>query len=86
MRLVTVDDSGKELMLNYMWLPTWIGINNPLKKRLEDELKPVLMGKVINDKLLDEAHDLTVDFFVKSFPKLPGLRDYLDALKFVQEP
>jgi len=84
MKLVIVTSPGV-LELNYMWLPTWIGINTPLKQELEKALSNKLVGKELTQAAIDEAHDLIVDFFADRFPTLAGLRDYLDALKFVQD-
>jgi hypothetical protein len=64
--------------LNYMWLPTWLGMNTKLKKEMETELAPVLQGKTP-----EEASDIVLDFLCSKFP-LEGLRDYLDGLKFIQ--
>lgn len=84
MKLVVVPEPGV-LELNYMWLPTWIGINTPLKQELEAALRTKLVGKDLTEASIDEAHDLVVDFFSTKFPNLVGLRDYLDSLKFVQD-
>lgn len=70
--------------LSYMWLPTFIGMNTVLKKEIETLVGPLLVGRPASDDVLDEAHELIVDFLVKKFP-FPGLRDYLDALKFVAD-
>jgi len=82
MRLVVSPETGV-VELNYTWLPTWIGINTPLKNELEKALADKLVGKPLTEEVLDEAHDLVVDFFAQRFPSMKGLRDYLDSLKFV---
>lgn len=83
MRLViAVEPSVVEL--NYTWLPTWLGLNTPIKTELEDAISKHLIGKVLNDETLDTAHDLVVQFFKERFPNIEGLGDYLDALKFVK--
>lgn len=84
MRAIVQTEPGK-LELNYMWLPTWIGLNNAFKEDLECELTPVLLDREIDEDLLDEASDMVLDFIEKKFPNLKGLRDYLDGLKFVVE-
>lgn len=84
MKLVIIPEPGV-LELNYMWLPTWIGINTPLKQELEGAIRSKLVGKELTSAVIDEAHDLIVEFFSNKFPNLVGLRDYLDSLKFVQE-
>jgi hypothetical protein len=82
MRAVVVTEPGK-LELNYMWLPTFIGMSNRMKMELEQKLAPELVGKELTEGMLDLAHERVVDFILEKFP-LPGLRDYLDAIKFVQ--
>lgn len=82
MRLVVSPEDGV-VELNYTWLPVWIGINTSLKNDLEKAIGDQLVGKPLTEESLDEAHDMVVDFFVQRFPQMKGLRDYLDALKFV---
>lgn len=84
MRAVVVISPG-EVELNYMLLPTFIGINALLKKELEDTLKPLIEGQEWSERTLDLAHDLVLDFLVGKFPALHGLRDYLDGLKYVSD-
>lgn len=84
MRAVVAIGPG-ELELNYMMLPTFIGMNATLKKEIELALKPKIEGQPWTDGSLDQAHDLVVDFLVKRFAAIPGLRDYLEALKYVTD-
>lgn len=71
-----------EVELNFMWLPTFIGMNVSVQKEIEKELHPVLQGKPLTEDTLRDAHDRVIDFLCQKFP-LEGLRDYLDAVKFV---
>jgi hypothetical protein len=73
-----------EVELNWMWLPTFVGMNAQLKKELEERLAPKLMSLPI-DEGLEQAHEMVIDFLVERFPNLKGLRDYLDALKYVED-
>ncbi len=82
MRLIVQTDYGKT-ELNYTWLPTWIGMNTALKNELEKAVSDKIVGKVMSEEVLDEAHDLIVKWFADKFPNLVGLADYLDALKYV---
>lgn len=82
MRLITVTEPGK-VEFNFMWAPGFIAFNSRLKMELEEKLGPELVGKEMTEATLDWAHERVVDFLLEKFP-LPGLRDYLDAIKFVQ--
>ena len=73
------------IALNFMWLPTFIGFGNALKKEIELELKPKIEGLPFTEETLDKAHELVIDAILKRFPDRPGLRDYLDAIKFVED-
>lgn len=84
MRLVVATAPG-ELELNYMMLPTFIGMNASLKKELEEALRPHIEGQPWTETTLDQAHDLVLDFLEKKFPALQGLRDYLDGLKYMTD-
>jgi len=81
-RFVTPD--GSSLVLNYMWLPTWLGQNAQLKKELEEALSPELRGKEMSDETLDYAHSRVIEVICEKFP-LDGLRDYLDGVKFLTQ-
>lgn len=70
--------------LNWTWLPTWIGMNAQLKKELEERLAPKLEGRPL-EEALDDAHEMVIEFLVEKFPALKGMRDYLDALKYVED-
>jgi len=84
MRAVVLTDPGV-LELNWMWLPTWIGMNYRLKERLDRLLAEEIEGKRATPEVLDGLNDQVLGILVQECP-LPGLSDYLDGLKFVQEP
>jgi hypothetical protein len=72
------------LELNYMWLPTAIGMNSLLKKEIEEALAGKLQGLPLDGPGLDKAHDIVVDFLVKKFPEVNGLERFLDGLKYLE--
>lgn len=91
MRLVNVTGDG-EVGLAYMHMPHWIAINTALLDELSGEMHEEIArlaatGTPVstNDAGLDKLHDMVVVWFEKKFPNLPGLRDYLDAVKFLEE-
>jgi hypothetical protein len=82
MRFISVEKSA--VVLNYMWLPTWLGQNLQFKRDLEKELRAKIVGRSIDQRTLDEIHGLIIEYICTKFP-LPGLRDYLDGIKFLEE-
>lgn len=82
MRTVVPTEEGV-LELNYLWLPTWIGINSILKKQIEDELGEKIVGLEMTDDTLNQIDEMVVDFLVEQNPHIEGLKDFLDGLKFV---
>lgn len=82
MRLVVIVGPG-ELEVNYMFLPTFIGMNALLKKELEVALRPLIEGQAWTEQSLDQAHDHVIDFLEKRFAELSGLREYLDGVKYI---
>ena len=84
MRAVVLTDPGV-LELTWMWLPTWIGMNYRLKERLDQMLAEEIEGKRATPEVLDKLNDRVLGILAQECP-LPGLVDYLDGLKFVQEP
>lgn len=82
MRFIQVEEGGVAT-LNYMWLPTWLGMNAAFKRELERDFSPKVVG--CSTEKLDELNDLLIDYIVEKYPSVTGLRDYLDGLKFVQD-
>jgi hypothetical protein len=83
MRVVVT--TGKGIVeLSYLWLPTFIGMNTPLKKEMEKELAKKVVGRPLDERVLDEIHDLVIDWLCERFPNIEGFRDYLDSLKYVK--
>ncbi len=72
------------LELNYMWLPTWIGMNATLKKSVEDKLTDRIVGMEMTEESLDLIDALVIDCLLSMVPHVDGLRDYLEGLKFIQ--
>lgn len=83
MRAVVATDIGV-VELNWMWLPTIIGMNAVLKRDLEAEVSTQLVGMTMSEEGLDKAHDIIVAFLVKRFPDIQGLADYLDSMKYLE--
>ena len=71
------------LELNYMWLPTWIGMNSIVKAELERELGKKVVGMEMTEDTLDQVNDMVIDHLVDTNTHIEGLKDYLDGLKFV---
>lgn len=82
MRLVHAVDKAVEL--NFMWLPTWLGQNAKFKQQLEKDLAPQIQGMALTEENLDKIHDMVLNYIVEKF-SIPGLFDYLDGLKFVND-
>jgi hypothetical protein len=83
MRFVDRTAPGK-LELNFMWLPTWVGMNEALIRELEQELSKTIVGKDLTEELLDEAHQTLLQLLVTRFPNAGGLFEYLEGIKFVE--
>lgn len=84
MRLVTAVGPGV-VAFNFMWAPTFLGMGGGLKAELENKLAAKIEGKPMTEETLDMAHDLIVELILEKYPTIEGLRDYLDAIKFVRE-
>lgn len=82
MRLVDRTGPG-QLGLNYMWLPTFIGMNASLVAEIDAAVGEACMGLALDEKTLDIAESAAHQFLQQRFPNVPGLFDYLDGLKFV---
>lgn len=78
MRLV-IRTREKELELNWMFLPTFMGMNIQLKRDIEKSLEK-FRGRTVTDTLLDEMHEFVLGLLLGKFP-LPGLEAYLRAME-----
>jgi hypothetical protein len=67
-----------------MWLPTWIGSNAMLKRKIEEEIGEKVVGRPLTEAELDEINDEVIDLLEHLNPTVEGLREYLDGLKFVK--
>lgn len=79
MRIIQVCEGGV-LEFNYMWMPTWLGLNAAFKKQMEKDLSSKFVGRTTED--IDAINREALDYIVEKHP-IPGLREYLDGLKFV---
>lgn len=74
------------LELNWMWLPTFIGMNTELKKELEEHIRPMVEGKDVHEGLLQLVDTEIIAFICKKFPDVAGLDHYLTILLLVGIP
>ena len=86
MRLVQIRDEALEV--RWTWLPYWLAVNPKLKAEVEREMRDaVLLGGVTTSpEDLDGLHSFVRDRLCRLFPAFPGLSQYLDALRAVEEP
>ena len=86
MRLVQMRDDVLEV--RWTWLPFWLATIPKLKELLEDEMRDAIhMGGVTESEPdLDALHDYVVRRLQEMFTGHQGLAEFLDSLKFVQEP
>jgi hypothetical protein len=78
-----VDRTGPgTLGLNFMWLPTFVGMNTQLIKEIEDAISSDIVGKPLDERTLETAHYAVIEYLGKKFPHIVGLVDYLDGVKF----
>lgn len=79
MRAVVATEPGV-VELNWLWLPTMIGMNAELKVRLEKKLAPQIQGLPITEESLDHIHNVVIDALCEEFHYVKGLKEYLQAL------
>lgn len=80
MRLIT-RTRDRELELNWMFLPTFMGMNLQLKREVEAELARY-RGRTVTEDLLNEMHEFVLQYLLGKYP-LNGLEAYLRALENV---
>jgi len=72
------------LELTYMWLPTFIGMNEELKGEIESIIAPLVIGQVLDDELLRKIDEEIIKVIVGKY-SISGLDKYLSALSGVED-
>lgn len=83
MRVVVPTATGV-LELNWQWLPTWLGVNGVIRREMQDAIAKKVEGKPMTQEVLDEAQEEVIAFLEERFPAIEGMRQFLDALKYIE--
>jgi hypothetical protein len=71
--------------VNYMWLPSWIGMNSALMKELGQHMKSKAEGRELNASTLLDLHYEVLKFLDERFQgAFEGLSAYLQGLQNVR--
>ncbi len=75
------------LELRWTWMPYWL-VSGPGIKDFIDELQDIciLTGLTTSEADLDKLHVWVRNRLAERYTAFPGLADYLDALRHVEEP
>ena len=84
MRVVYFEEATGTLVLNFMFLPTFIGQNPIIQKELKLDLSKRFSAKNVTPALMDEIHCWIIQWLKDKF-KIPGLEKYLQAIEEVQD-
>ena len=79
MRLVVATDPNT-VEINYTWLPTWLGLNEQLIRKLSDRLRSIAVGRPLDDKTLALLEERLIDLLEEEFPYIERLGDLLRAV------
>lgn len=79
MRLVVATDPGT-VEINYTWLPTWIGMNEQLIRRLATRIRPMAINRPLDDETLALLEHTLIQLLVDEFPYIEGLGDLLRGI------
>lgn len=70
--------------LNYMWLPSWIGMNSVLVKEIGEHMRSKAEGRPLTPSTLLDLHYEVLRFLDDRFsPDIRGLSAYLQGLQNV---
>jgi len=83
MRL-TVEVAPGVIELNWMWLPTWIGLNHSIKKEIEEKVGQAFIQRELTEDTLEELDEVIISFLQDKFPNV-RFEKYLRALKDVHQ-
>lgn len=69
--------------INFSWLPTWLGLNQPLLSTMDARLQEAFAGHAMSPEILLAMHSKLIDLLVEEFPNIKGLDKMLHAIKHV---
>ena len=75
-------DGGLEI--NFSWLPTWLGLNQPMLKVLDAGLQEAFQGRKFTPELMVEMNQKVIELLTQEFPAIKGLDKLLSALAHVR--
>ena len=84
MRVVYFEEATQTVVLNFMFLPTFIGQNPIVQKELKVEMAKLFAGRTVTPALMDEIHLWIIQWLKDKF-QIPGLEKYLRAIEEVQD-
>jgi hypothetical protein len=85
MRVVYFEEATGTVVLNFMFLPTFIGQNPIIQKELRRELSALFAKRPATPALMDEIHRWVITWLSSKFSQIPGLEKYLKAIEEVQD-
>lgn len=83
MRLAYFNEEG-ELELRWTWLPTFMGQNYDLLRKLQDAWSEKFLGRETSDDVLEEVHQFTIKWLSKKI-HIAGVEEYLSGIRSVEE-
>lgn len=81
--LAVVHSEHGVVEVNYMWLPSWLGMNSVLMKELGEHLRGKAEGKELSQSTLLELHYELLRYLDEKFPDIKGLSACLQGLQNV---
>ena len=75
-------DGGLEI--NFSWLPTWLGLNQPMLRVIDAGLQESFQGRAFTPELMAEMNQKVIELLVKEFPAIKGLDQLLSAVAHVR--
>jgi hypothetical protein len=83
LRLVVATDP-ETVEINYTWLPTWLGLNEQLLRKLADRIRPVVVGRPLDDATLALAECTLIMLLMDEFSYIEGLEEVLRSVHNVK--
>jgi len=83
-RVVYLEEATGTVVLNFMFLPTFIGQNPIVQKELKREMNALFVGRPATPALMDEIHHWIIQWLHGKF-QITGLDKYLQAIEEVQD-
>ena len=70
--------------INFSWLPTWLGLNQPMLSQISSKMFESFVGRTIDAECIAQMNTEVIRLLCEEFSAINGLDTLLKALEHVR--